>query len=294
MICLEGALRSAVPSFDLVAPASVDEAIACLRVAQGTGVCPLAGGTDLLLDIDDGRSAPARVVSLRRLPWRTLDWADGALTVGSTLPLRSLEDDPEVRRRLPGLWQAVHAVGSVALRHRATLGGNLGRAAPASDLIPMLLALDAEVDLVGASGSRRLPLDRFVRASRRTALAPGELIRSVRVPESRPSAYLWQRVRPANDISQIAVAVAYSRTARCWSVAVGGMPPRPAVLADVAKDLGRGSPSDRALEGACDRAAREVALTADQRASEEYRRRLVATLLGRAVRSVVATGEVRS
>ena len=205
---------SAVTPFDVVTPASVDEAIASLR-AHGAGrTAVLAGGTDLLLDIDDGRTAPTRVVSLRRLPWRTLDWVDGALTIGSTLPLRSIEDDPEVRRRLPGLWQAVHAVGSVALRHRATIGGNLGRAAPASDIIPMLLALDAQVDLVGPEGDRRLPVDDFVRASRRTALAAGELIRSVRVPESRPSAFLWQRVRSANDISQIAVAVAYSPSAR--------------------------------------------------------------------------------
>ena len=281
-------------AFELVTPRSVEEAIASLRASDGAGSAVLAGGTDLLLDIDDGRVAPARVVSLRRLPWRTLDWVGGSLAIGSTLPLRSLEDDPGVRAQLPGLYQAVHAVGSIALRHRATIGGNLGRAAPASDLIPMLLALDAEVDLVGPSHERRLSVNDFVRASRRTALAPGELIRSVRIPESRPSAYSWQRVRLANDISQIAVAVAYSPSARRWSVAVGGMPPRPVVLADVAADLGRGSPSDRALEGACDRAAREVALTADQRASEEYRRRLVATLLGRAVRSVVAAGEVRS
>jgi CO/xanthine dehydrogenase FAD-binding subunit len=281
-----------VPPFELVTPATVEEAIASLRADTGGGPAVIAGGTDLLLDIDDGRTAPARVVSLRRLPWRTLDWNGGALTVGSTLPLRSLEDDPDVRRRMPGLWQSVHAVGSVALRHRATLGGNLGRAAPASDLIPMLLALDAEVDLVGPDGDRRLPIDAFIRSSRRTTLGPAELIRSVRIPESRPSAFLWQRVRPANDISQIAVAVAFSPTRRGWSVAVGGMPPRPALLEDVAQQLGSGTPTEDLLPRACDRASREVALASDQRASEEYRRRLVGTLLGRAVRAVVASGDV--
>lgn len=278
--------------FELLTPRSVDDAIAALRAAHGTDVAVLAGGTDLLLDIDDGRAAPSRLLSLRRLPWRTLDWVDGAPTVGSTLPLRSLEDDPELPRRLPGLWQAVHAVGSVALRHRATLGGNLGRAAPASDLVPMLLALDATVDLVGPDGDRRVAVDEFVRASRRTGLGPGELIRSVRIPEARPSAYLWQRVRPANDISQIAVAVAFSPSRRGWSVAVGGMPPRPVLLRDVADGLGAGRPDDGALRAASERASREVEIAADQRASEEYRRRLVGTLLGRAVRSVAVGPEV--
>ncbi|MGA8303685.1 MAG: FAD binding domain-containing protein [Thermoplasmata archaeon] len=277
--------------FDLVVPSTVDEAIASLRVEKGNGAAVLAGGTDLLLDIDEGRTAPRRLVSLRRLPWRTLDWVGGALTVGSTLPLRALEDDPEVRQRLPGLWQAVHAVGSVALRHRATLGGNLGRSAPASDLVPVLLVLDAEIDLVGPEGSRRLSVDRFVRASRRTELGSGELIRSVRIPESRPSAYQWQRVRPANDISQIAVATAYSPTQRAWTVAVGGMPPRPVLLGEVARGLGRGRPTDAALRAASERAAREVVIASDQRASEEYRRRLVGTLLERAVRSTAVPVE---
>lgn len=287
MISLVAAVVPDVTPFDLLAPATVDEAIAALCVGDRSGTTVIAGGTDLLLDIDDGRATPRRVVSLRRLPWRTLDWVEGSLTVGSTLPLRSLEDDPEVRRRHPGLWQAVHAVGSVPLRHRATLGGNLGRAAPASDLIPMLLVLDAEVDLVGPGGDRRLPIDRFLRASRRTALEPGELIRSVRIPEPRASAYLWQRVRPANDISQIAVAVAYSPTAQRWNVAVGGIPPRPVLLTEVGRKLGSDVPSDATLRDARAAATREVVLAADRRASEEYRRRLVGTLLERAVRSAI-------
>jgi CO/xanthine dehydrogenase FAD-binding subunit len=281
-----------MPSFDLVMPSTVEEAIASLHVGDAADTAVIAGGTDLLLDIEDGRTAPRRVVSLRRLPWRTLDWLGGALTIGSTLPLRSLEDDPEVRTRLPGLWQAIHAVGSVALRHRATLGGNLGRSAPSSDLVPMLLALDAEVDLVGPDGSRRMSVDRFVRSSRRTALQPGELIRSVRIPEPRPSAFLWQRVRPANDISQVAVAVAYSPRAREWSVAVGGVPPRPVLLPEVASALGGARPSENAIRTASERAARDVAIVADRRASEEYRRRLVGTLLERAVGTVAR--EVRS
>jgi CO/xanthine dehydrogenase FAD-binding subunit len=274
-----------VTPFELVVPATVDEAIASLRDGGERGPVAIAGGTDLLLDLDLGRTAPERVVSLRRLPWRTLDWADGVLTVGSTLPLRTLEEDPDVRRRIPGLWQAVHAVGSPALRHRATLGGNLGRAAPSSDLLPILLALDAEVDLVGPHGDRRLPLDRFLRASRQTALTRGELIRSVRVPEARPSAYLWQRVRPANDISQIAAAAAYSPSARAWNLAVGGIPPRPVLLRQAAELLGPGVPSEENLHRAGEKAKGEVANVGDRRGSEEYRRRLVGTLLERAVRA---------
>jgi carbon-monoxide dehydrogenase medium subunit len=274
-------------AFDLVVPTTPEEAVAALRALGPGEGAPLAGGTDLLLDLDEGRAAPRRVVSLRRLPWRTLDWNGPVLTVGSTLPLRDLEVDPDVRARHPGLYQAVRAVGSVALRHRATLGGNLVRSAPASDLIPVLLALDAEADLVGPRGDRRLPVDRFVRASRRTALEPGELVRSVRFPEPRPSAFLWQRVRPANDISQVAVAAAYSPSARGWRVAVGGVAPRPVLLPEAAEPLGAARPAPDAVHRAARSAAERSTFVTDRRASEAYRRRLVSVLLERAVALVV-------
>ncbi|MGA8275170.1 MAG: FAD binding domain-containing protein, partial [Thermoplasmata archaeon] len=209
-------------TFDLVVPETAEEAIAALQTLGPGEATPIAGGTNLLFDLEGGRIAPRRVISLRRLPWRTLDWNQDALTIGSTLPLRSLEDDPQVRAKYPGLYEAVRNVGSVALRHRATLGGNLVRSSPASDLIPVLLTLDADVDLLGPHGARRLPVDRFVQASRRTDLRPGELVRSVRLPEARPSAFFWQRVRPSNDISQVAIAVAFAPGEHSWRVAVGG------------------------------------------------------------------------
>ena len=276
---------------ELLTPSTPEEALAALRAGAEGEVAVLAGGTDLLADLEEERSRARRLVSLRRLPWRTLDWVGDSLTIGSTLPLRDLELDPGVRARLPGLYAAVHAVGSVPLRHRATLGGNLGRSAPASDLIPVLLALDAEVELLGPGGVRRLPVDRFVRASRVTAIAPGELIRSVRIPEARPSAFLWQRVRPANDISQLAVAVALAPSDRRWRVAVGGIPPRATLLAEAAEALGAGRPSAESVRRAGESAARGIRIVADRRASEEYRRRLVGTLLARAVASALTSPE---
>jgi len=276
--------------FELVTPSTPDEAIAELRAGGPGDTVVLAGGTDLLFDLEEGRASPKRVVSLRRLPWRTLDWNGETLTIGSTLPLRSIENDPEVRRRVPGLYDAVRGVGSVALRHQATFGGNLGRAAPASDLVPILLALDADVDLVGPKAERRLSVDEFVIASRRTKLAPGELIRSIRIPEARPSAYLWQRVRPFHDISHMAVAVAFSRHRSRWRVAVSGFPPRPILVPDAEEALQGPSPAPEEVRRAADHLAARAPIVADRRASEAYRRQLVRPLLTRAVRAASANG----
>ncbi|HLN50994.1 MAG TPA: FAD binding domain-containing protein [Thermoplasmata archaeon] len=277
--------------FDLLSPRTVEEALATIRSYPADEVAVLAGGTDLLLDLDGERSAPRAVVSLRRLPWRTLGWNGPALTIGSTLPLRALETDPDLKRRLPALHEAVRAVGGVALRNRATLGGNLGRAAPASDLIPVLLVLDAEVELVGPGGARTMSVDQFVHGSRKTELGRAELIRSVRIPEARPSAYLWQRVRPANDISQLSVAVAYAPQDRSWRVALGGIPPRPVRVPEAEGVLVGTRPSIEAVKNAADRAAAHASLVTDRRASDDYRRRIAGVLLARAVRSAAARGE---
>ena len=265
-----------MPPFDLLVPRTETEAVA------------LAGGTDLLLDLDERRVAPRRVVSLRRLPWRRHDFEGGGLRIGGTEPLAVLEADPRLGQGFPALAQAIAAVGSPALREQATVGGNLGRAAPASDLLPVLLAMDAEVETVSRSGSRRLSVDSFLRASRATELGRGELVRSVHLPEARPSsAYLWQRVRPANDISQIGVAVGFSPQEGGWRASLGGVPPRAVLAREVAGLLRGARPVDRDIAAASDRLADHPALVSDRRATEEHRRRLAAILLARAVRSAV-------
>ncbi len=272
-------------SFHVSAPPTAEEAVRELASGAPGEVAVLAGGTDLLLDLDEGRARPARLVSLRNLPWRTVVWDGAELVVGSTLPLRALETVAGLGERHPALFEAVRAVGGVALRHRATLGGNLGRSAPASDLLPVLLALDAEIDLVGPGGARSLPVDRFLRASRETALGRGELIRAVRLPEPRPSAYLWQRVRPANDISQLSVAAAYSPSDRRWRVALGGVPPRPVLVPEASTPLDGPAPSPAAVAAGARRIAEHPALVSDRRASDEYRRGLVGVLYTRCVRA---------
>ena len=272
-------------TFALATPATAAEALRLLAEhPEGTAV--LAGGTDLLFDLEEGLNPPERVLSLRRLPWRAVRWNGSRLTIGALAPLADVELDAGVQRRLPGLAKAIHAVGSIALRHRATLGGNLGRSSPTSDLIPLLLVLDARLTLVRAGGQREVTVDAFVRGSRRTALAPGELIESVMIPEPLASDYLWQRVRLANDISQVGVAVARGSSAPEWRIALSGVTPRAVRLPSAEKLLGQGLPAALALELAAQEAAQRAPFATDKRATEAYRRRLVYVLVKRAVTSV--------
>ena len=279
-------------SFSLATPATAAEALRLLA-EHPDGTAVLAGGTDLLFDLEEGLNPPRRVLSLRRLPWRAVRWNGPRLTIGALAPLADVESEPGVRRRLPSLAKAIHAVGSIALRHRATLGGNLGRASPTSDLIPLLLVLDARLTLVHAGGRRELAVDDFVRGSRRTALAPGELIESVTIPAPLPSDYLWQRVRLANDISQVGVAVARGRSVPEWRIALSGVTPRAVRLPTAERLLGQGLPAPLALELAAQEAAQRASFLTDKRATEAYRRRLVYVLVKRAVVSVTGASPPR-
>jgi aerobic carbon-monoxide dehydrogenase medium subunit len=278
-----------MPSFALVAPGSEAEAVRAVAEAPPGVAVVLAGGTDLLVDLEERRVDPRIVVSLRRLPWKGHRWDERGLVVGSTEPLSALEEDPELCQRQPALHQAITAVGSPALREQATLGGNLGRSAPASDLTPVLLVLDAVAEVVGPTGTRSVPVDALLRASRETSLSHGELIRSIRFPEDRPvSSYLWQRVRPANDISQIGIAVAYSPADGQWRVALGGVPPRPRLVPEAARALSGEPPPPDAVAAAAERLTADPGVVGDRRASDEHRRRLAGVLLERAVARTTA------
>ncbi len=262
-------------------PSTPREAIAEMGAPYRTAI--LAGGTDLLFDLERARPPIERVVSLSRLPWSTLERREGRLRIGSTLPLRTLELDPRLAPDLPGLAEAIRSVGSVPLRHRATLGGNLARASPASDLIPVLLALGALVQLVGPDGPRSVTLDDFLVGSRTVDLREGELIEAVEVPERAACSYVWQRVRPANDISQVGVAVARPDGASNWAVALGGVVPRPVRVPAAEALLGAAEPDVPTCALAAEATARDAPFTTDRRASETYRRHLVAVLLRRAL-----------
>lgn len=272
--------------FTLVAPSTVAEAVA-LVAPDASGVpLVLAGGTDLLRDLDDGRVSPTRVVSLRRLPWRSIAWEGTGVSVGSARPLRALELDPMVRARLPGLWESIRAVGGVALRQQATLGGNVARASPASDVLPSLLAYDAEVRVISSQGSRRLAVSELIVGARRTSLAPGELIESIGIPHVGPSAYVWQRVRPANDISQVGLAAAYVGSPPYWRIALGGVAPKAVRLPSVEGRLRGDRPDAATVAEAAREAAERAPFASDKRATESYRRLLVGVLLRRAVDAI--------
>jgi CO/xanthine dehydrogenase FAD-binding subunit len=164
---------------EFLQPRSLHEALAAK--AERPDAVPIAGGTDVMVELNFDRRRPEAVLDLGRVPeLAAWDREDGRLRVGAgvtyTRAIAELAGD------LPGLAIAARTVGSPQIRNRGTIGGNLGSASPAGDCHPPLLAMGAEVEVAAAGGSRRVPLDEFFTGPKQSALADDELISAVHLP----------------------------------------------------------------------------------------------------------------
>jgi len=144
----------------------------------------LAGGTDLIVRLRRGHVRPTLVIDTKgvRDLHNEIVSIDGGLRIGARVTMTSIVGDPRVREHFHALVEAASVVGSVQIRNRATLAGNICNASPAADTVPALLVYDAAANVTGAAGSRTVPLSEFFTGPGRTVLARGEILESVDVP----------------------------------------------------------------------------------------------------------------
>lgn len=273
----------------VLSPARLDDALEALRDVPSLTV--LAGGTDLMVDVNAGRRRPTGVLSLRRIDelrhWRT----DGTeLVMGAGVTYASLLS-PELARLVPALAQAARTVGSPQIRSTGTIGGNLATASPAGDTLPVLAALDARVELASASSRRLVPVERFLVGPKATLLFPGELVTAVRVPvASGPQEYLKIGVRNAMVIAVASCALVVDHVRRRVTCALGSVGPTPIRDRRVESWLSSEVDWDTGLTrhaSVAERFGWHMAAAArpidDHRGSAAYRRHAVGVLARRAV-----------
>ena len=277
----------------VLVPTSLGDAVTAMAEP---GAVALAGGTDLMVEVNEGhRRFPgdpdaATVVSLTRVPelttW-TIDRGGRTVDLGAGVTWSEIEREP-LRSTLPALADAARTVGSPQIRHAGTVGGNLATCSPAGDGLPVLAALDAEVTLVSGAGRRSLPVAEFMVGVKRTALEPGELIESIRLPilDGRQG-YSKVGVRNAMVIATASACVATDIGRRSVRIALGSVAPTVircpeaesraaqqvdwaagAIDRDAARDLGR-------------LAAAASAPIDDHRSTAAYRRHAVAVMVER-------------
>ena len=279
-------------------PDTVDEAVEQLAAAPSSTV--LAGGTDLMVEVNDGHRRPSGAVVVNRITelrsWRH-DPRAATVTIGAAVTYSEMLVGP-LAEMVPALAQAARTVGSPQIRNAGTLGGNLGTCSPAGDALPVLSALDAEVELASAAGRRRMPVAEFMVGVKRTALAPGELIVSVTLPVVDGwQGYAKVGVRNAMVIAVASVCVVLDRSQHTVAVALGSVGPTilrcPDAEAHLAASLDWSTLSAPSVE--LDRFAELVSQASrpitDHRSTAEYRRHAVGVLARRLVRRA-STSEI--
>ncbi len=274
--------------FAYARPDSLSEAVALLA-EHGPAARVLAGGTDLVIRLRDGTLSPSVVVDVKRIPElapgiRAGD--DGWLVIGATTTMTEIAAHPVIRRDMTALAEAAAVVGSVQIRNRATLAGNLCNASPAADTAPALLVHGAIVVAAGPAGVRRIPLDDFFVRSGVTTLQPGELVTAIEIPARAArlaSAHQRRTRRRGHDLASVTLAcgVDGSDTVR---IAFGSVGPRPLLRLDPSGILADPAASEN------DRAAVLESMLADatpstrsMRAGPEYRLAMLRVLGRRAL-----------
>jgi CO/xanthine dehydrogenase FAD-binding subunit len=273
-------------------PTSLADANALLA-ERGPDVRPLAGGTDLVIRLRDRSLTPSVVLDIKRIAElgdAIRDEGDRR-TIGARASMTSLAADPGIGRDHQALAEAASVVGSVQIRNRATLAGNICNASPAADTAPALLVDDATVVVTGVGGTRRIPIDAFFVRSGVTTLARDELVTAIELPRPRArrgTVHLRRTRRRGHDLASVTLACSVDETG-LTRIAYGSLGPRPLLVTDETGVLADPGVSDD------DRRARLAALFVDarpsatsMRASPDYRLAMLHVLGLRAVAIAIA------
>jgi CO/xanthine dehydrogenase FAD-binding subunit len=210
---------------EFIQPGSWAEALAVQ--ADMPAALPLAGGTDLMVELNFGTRRPAALLDLTRISeLRQWDIDGNQVRLGAGVTYSQVIT--ELGDKLPGLALAARTVGSPQIRNRGTVGGNLGTASPAGDAHPPLLAAGAEVEIASISGTRSVPADQFFTGVKRNALEPGELIAAVRIPlPTGPEQFSKIGTRNAMVIAVAAFSLALRPDRREVGTGIGSAAPTP-------------------------------------------------------------------
>ncbi|MBT9157294.1 MAG: Carbon monoxide dehydrogenase medium chain [Firmicutes bacterium] len=261
--------------------------LACSFMASHPTAMIYAGGTDILVRCREGRLLPSHLVDIKGLPGATAmaQAEDGSIVIGAATPLNAIERFLKGKAGYEALVQAAHVVGSWQIRNRASLGGNICNASPAADTAPALLVLEATLLLVGPSGERILPIGEFFLAPGKTALLPGEILRSIVLPaqtQATVSIYLKAARTKAVDLAQVGVALLMlpDKNVR---VALGAVAPVPLLAWSGRHSAPPANWTTEETERLVSVVEQMAAPITDLRATADYRRHMVGVLLRRAV-----------
>jgi CO/xanthine dehydrogenase FAD-binding subunit len=277
--------------FECSTPRSLDEALEALN-EEGAQV--LAGGTDLINNIKTNAVEPRRLVYI--LGIADLDYVTvqgNSLSIGAGARLGDIEHHRQVVSRFPALCEAIDVIGGTQIRNMATLAGNICNASPGADTPPILLVLDAEVEICGANDAspaqrNRLPLGGFFSGPKKTVLKQGQMVASVTLPlpPEHSGAAFRRLARVSLDIAKINCAAYIEREGdriRLARIALGSVAPTPVRAPTIESALEGQKCSERLLRQASELVGEDIAPIDDVRSTAAYRRQIASLLVREAL-----------
>ena len=279
---------------DYAVPESVGDAVALLS-EHGDRARPLAGGTDILVELRVGRRDIDLLVDVKAIPeLNEINYSpsDG-LTLGAGVECYRVYGNSEVSDAYPGIIDFASLIGGTQIQGRASVGGNLCNAAPSGDSIPALIALGATAKIAGPGGTRDVPVEDFCLAPRQTVVQPGELLVSLHFPAPVPgSGARYIRFIPRNEMD-IAVAgagvsvVLENGNIKSARVALASVAPTPLFVKEAGDALAGQPATDESIRVASQLASDAARPITDMRGTIEYRKQLCEVLTRRALHTAI-------
>jgi len=271
--------------FQYARPASLGEALALLEEVPDARL--LSGGTDLLVGVRKGTVRPPLVIDLKRVLELApgIEQTDTTLRISATTVLSDVIADVRIRTHVPALVDAALVVGSIQIRNRATLAGNVCNASPAADTASPLLVYDALAEIVGSTGVRRIALADFFLGPGRTALRPGELVSAIELPvpmAPRGAAFGRMTRRRGVDLATVNLCCSVSASGET-RFAFGAVGPRPFLVTDASGTLADAAGEQEAQDAVLREMTAQATPISNVRASREYRQEMLLVLSRRAL-----------
>ena len=271
--------------FDYFRPETMEDAIAALKANDEPYL--LAGGTDLLIGIKTKTAEPKCLIDMKGISGIDGIEYNNGFKLGAMTTVRDIEVSPLIREKIPALSQAAATLGSIQIRNRATIGGNLCHGSPAADMAAMLLAMNCEVSIATDKGEKTIGLDQFFTGPNSTAVGKHEVLSQIIIPkkmEQFKGLYLKHGPRKAMDIGIVNIAILLdadlnSRLCNQVMIALGAVAPTP-IRAQKAEALLNGKKlKPDLIQKAAAAAADEAKPITDFRATAGYRKDLVKSLI---------------
>ena len=269
---------------EVLRPTTISEALAA-RAARPEAL-PIAGGTDVMVELNFDKARPPAILDLTAVPeLATIERENGAIRIGAGVPYTRVI--AELEQILPALAQASRTVGSPPIRNRATIGGNLGTASPAGDAHPPLLAAGATVETASAHTTRSIAIDEFFTGPGQSALQPDELVTAITVPiADHREQFAKIGTRNAMVIAVCSFAVRIDRERGRVGTGIGSAGPTPLRATEAEAFVEGLMAADEPIDDAARKRFGELVAQAarpidDHRGTADYRRHALGVLAAR-------------